>query len=227
MGWRFIACAGVIVLAACEPAKISTVTERRQADQAAQAARIQADREKARITQAKVDCGPVLEDQKRKYKALFVTGRYWDAAAAIRVCAGVMGDPELTKLVADAELQSYLQDIKSPKKTAIEKLDSFDRMAGDFPDQAKLHADLGKRLVVQAAAQEKADAAREKATAAAKRRKEGVHIGMTSEEVRGSSWGKPDSINTTTTKYGTREQWVYGIGNYLYFENGKLTAIQN
>ena len=41
------------------------------------------------------------------------------------------------------------------------------------------------------------------------------------------SWGKPDDINTTIGSYGTHEQWVYGNGYYLYFENGKLTNIQN
>lgn len=40
------------------------------------------------------------------------------------------------------------------------------------------------------------------------------------------SWGQPESINKTTGKYGTHEQWVYDNGNYLYFENGKLTTIQ-
>lgn len=40
------------------------------------------------------------------------------------------------------------------------------------------------------------------------------------------SWGKPELINKTIGKYGTHEQWVYEDGNYLYFENGKLTTIQ-
>lgn len=53
-----------------------------------------------------------------------------------------------------------------------------------------------------------------------------VYIGMT-KEMALEAWGKPQDVNTTTTKYSIREQWVYGDGNYLYFENGKLTAIQN
>lgn len=52
-------------------------------------------------------------------------------------------------------------------------------------------------------------------------------IGMTKTEVENSTWGKPNKINKTTTAYGTREQWLYGNGRYLYFENGKLTSIQN
>lgn len=58
-------------------------------------------------------------------------------------------------------------------------------------------------------------------------KKEGVRIGMTQDEVLNSTWGKPNKINKTTSKYGTSEQWVYGGNNYLYFENGILTTIQN
>jgi hypothetical protein len=53
----------------------------------------------------------------------------------------------------------------------------------------------------------------------------GVSIGMTGEQVRKSSWGKPKSINETITARGKHEQWVYG-GGYLYLENGVLTSIQ-
>jgi hypothetical protein len=41
------------------------------------------------------------------------------------------------------------------------------------------------------------------------------------------SWGQPNDINKTTTKYVVHEQWCYPSHNYLYFENGILTAIQN
>lgn len=51
-------------------------------------------------------------------------------------------------------------------------------------------------------------------------------IGMTKTEAENSTWGKPNKINTTTTVYGIHEQWVYGNGRYLYFDNEKLTSIQ-
>jgi hypothetical protein len=57
--------------------------------------------------------------------------------------------------------------------------------------------------------------------------KQGVHIGMTQEEAIKSSWGKPERVNRTTRRSGVHEQWVYGGRNYLYFENGILTTIQN
>jgi hypothetical protein len=52
-----------------------------------------------------------------------------------------------------------------------------------------------------------------------------VKIGMTDEQVR-MSWGRPERINETFTRSGTHEQWIYGSNQYLYFENGKLTTIQ-
>ncbi len=51
-------------------------------------------------------------------------------------------------------------------------------------------------------------------------------IGMTEAQVLASSWGKPSSVNTTVTVYGNSEQWVYGYGMYVYFRNGKVSAIQ-
>jgi hypothetical protein len=63
-------------------------------------------------------------------------------------------------------------------------------------------------------------------------------IGMTEAEVRVSNWGAPVSVNTTELAGGERAQWVYFSGpcdapekasswrGYLYFDNGKLVAIQ-
>ncbi|MHB9014272.1 MAG: hypothetical protein ACYC49_18835 [Ignavibacteriaceae bacterium] len=53
-----------------------------------------------------------------------------------------------------------------------------------------------------------------------------VKIGMT-EELCEIAWGKPWKINRTNVSNSVHEQWVYGEGsNYLYFEDGVLTAIQ-
>ncbi|WP_186430061.1 ankyrin repeat domain-containing protein [Clostridium sp. BSD9I1] len=51
-------------------------------------------------------------------------------------------------------------------------------------------------------------------------------IGMTAGEVLTSTWGQPEDIKKTTTKYGTSEQWVYDLGKYIYLDNGIVTAIQ-
>jgi len=51
-----------------------------------------------------------------------------------------------------------------------------------------------------------------------------VKIGMTKEMCE-LSWGEPQNINKTIISNKVREQWVY-TDNYLYFDNGILTAIQ-
>ena len=49
---------------------------------------------------------------------------------------------------------------------------------------------------------------------------------MTKKEVKMSKWGEPDKINTDTYEWGTKEQWVYNNYGYVYFEENKVTAIQ-
>jgi len=39
--------------------------------------------------------------------------------------------------------------------------------------------------------------------------------------------GDPDKINTTTTKYGKSEQFIYRDKQYIYIDNGKVSAIQD
>lgn len=58
-----------------------------------------------------------------------------------------------------------------------------------------------------------------------------IRLGMDAQAVL-LSWGAPDDTNTTTTQYGKHEQWVYegyslSDNDYLYFEDGILTTIQN
>lgn len=50
-------------------------------------------------------------------------------------------------------------------------------------------------------------------------------IGMTRLEAY-LEWCRPYDFNTTETAAGVREQWVYEDRGYLYFENGRLVAIQ-
>lgn len=97
----------------------------------------------------------------------------------------------------------------------------FDHLQGDRDFEAlRDRATQAEYDVRNAAlrAQERAVAARKKA--------EGVSIGMSEQDVLDSSWGRPQKVNRTIRANYVREQWVYQ-GGYLYFENGRLTAIQN
>jgi hypothetical protein len=51
-------------------------------------------------------------------------------------------------------------------------------------------------------------------------------IGMTEIEAR-EAWCRPDHVNSTETLGRTREQWVFYRRGYLYFDNGRLVAIQH
>lgn len=58
-----------------------------------------------------------------------------------------------------------------------------------------------------------------------------VFLGM-DRRMAFAAWGAPVAINRTRGSYGTREQWVYRSVwsydvKYLYFEDGKLTTIQD
>lgn len=53
-----------------------------------------------------------------------------------------------------------------------------------------------------------------------------VAVGMTKAQVL-ASWGAPKRRNSTGGRYGNREQWVYSLGSYLYFDDsGRLAAWQ-
>lgn len=56
--------------------------------------------------------------------------------------------------------------------------------------------------------------------------KKKVKIGMTKEMCK-LSWGEPENVNKTTIQGKQTEQWVYGNGNYLYFDGNVLKTIQN
>ena len=52
-----------------------------------------------------------------------------------------------------------------------------------------------------------------------------VQIGMSAEQVR-EAWGRPEHINTTVTGSTKHEQWVWGMSQYAYFDDGKLVSVQ-
>lgn len=53
-----------------------------------------------------------------------------------------------------------------------------------------------------------------------------IWLGMTSDMAL-ASWGEPSDVNRTVTAIGVTEQWVYSLGNYLYFTDGILTSWQD
>lgn len=164
------------------------------------------------------------EDMSKAVLGLTILVATFGASAASSDCRDVqfnrkqLASPEVTVPEYRAQLQQELDAMPHDllARCAAEA-------AQDARDKAKVHAELQ----AQEAAEAKADA---HARAEAKRRAAlpGARIGMTQKQVvEGTNWGKPHSVNRTTTAKGTFEQWVYGDRNYLYFTDGKVSGIQN
>jgi hypothetical protein len=166
------------------------------------------------------ECTETLERRKADYKQLMTAKKYWEASLELRTCAGDLDDAALKALVADAEIKSHLQILAGTTSSYREKLQAAEMLVRDYPEYGKKYEPSLSKLKTQADAQDRA-------MEAAAKKKRGVSIGMSTDEVVSSSWGKPESINRTINSYGTQEQWVYGSRSYLYFENGKLVSIQN
>lgn len=58
-----------------------------------------------------------------------------------------------------------------------------------------------------------------------------IKIGMTQCSLL-ASWGQPDRINSSASRYGSSNQWIYNVGfrfiraSYVYVSGGKVSAWQ-
>ena len=151
-----------------------------------------------------------------------VTDRF--AALGIAIVDADRVSRELVEpgMPALAEIADLLVTIEDKQQSPRQRLKVMDKLRDDYPeafkDRTGLHAELIRLVTAQEAAEQRKEAAEKK--------KQGVSIGMSQEDVLASSWGKPRKINRSTYAWGTREQWVYD-GGYLYFTNGVLDAIQH
>jgi hypothetical protein len=160
-------------------------------------------------------CRAAVATYTATYESLFKQRRYLEAANFLRECAEATGEPAFSKAVAAADIADYQATADDPKESIFNRILSLEKLRSEHPEAYKSHAALHVRLEKQQAA-----------AVAAEKRKNGVSIGMSKEEVLASSWGKPRKINSSHYAWGTHEQWVYD-GGYLYFEKGILTSIQN
>jgi hypothetical protein len=137
----------------------------------------------------------------------------------------------LRQAQVDAKLAARKADFAAQKPAIIAKVRKLNA-TGKYQDVLGIGMDYGwvgdKDLDAQADLARSKIAAKEAAKERVERRKAGVSIGMSKQDALESSWGRPESVNTTTNALHTQEQWVYpGNHNYLYFEDGILTGIQN
>lgn len=157
-----------------------------------------------------------FESRKLEYEKLSLENRFDEAFDVIVTCSSTDGDAEISQMLRTALTESALRTIPDKKKSARSRADAIELVMKNAPEKGREFEKLHGQLVARAAQEMKAE-----------RKRHGVSIGMSKEDVIASSWGHPESVNKTSTAYGTNEQWVYSSGSYLYFDDGKLTAVQN
>jgi flagellar biosynthesis GTPase FlhF len=152
-----------------------------------------------------------------------------------RVLHEKMEAERAAEVMSESAAQARAQEIE---EAARAKEQTPEAIAAREAIKAKAEAeraDRESREYEKALAQERAiertatarRAALSKARAEQAKRPE-PRIGMTRADVfYRSKWGQPNDIHRTTTANGKREQWVYGNGRYLYFDNDVLVAIQD
>lgn len=142
-------------------------------------------------------------------------------------CCGLMENLYNGKRDADKEYVSIepAESVFAKELAASEKAALEESLAREISEREKLIT------TEKAAIAERERLQREqtrRAASAAQIARPSPRIGMTKEQVtKQTNWGKPYDINRTTTSAGSREQWVYPSGRYLYFDGNRLTAIQD
>jgi hypothetical protein len=149
--------------------------------------------------------------------------KYYSLASLKLIGCSVRFPEKYKDLADEAEVKSYEQVINDKNKSSQNRLDDLNKLIERFPIQAKKYEELKKSLGISVEKERKASEIK----LANLKKSQGVSIGMTQEEVLASNWGKPSRVNKTTTARRSSEQWVYGSGSYLYFEEGLLVSIQH
>ena len=177
----------------------------------------------AKVSEERALCAANAGAQMAAYKAKLAAGQFWEATLEIRRCAEVTSDEALVKLVREAELKAYVYDVTTAKVPLDTRVRSMEALKSEYPDIAAKYSKVEQQLVLATAAQAKQRQAQLMET----RRRIPPPLGITQRQVVDDWWGLPQGINRTISAAGEREQWVYGDRRYLYFENGRLTTVQD
>lgn len=152
------------------------------------------------------------------------------ADAARKAIAAREAGKKLAEDALTAKCNAGAKDLKQKSDALVKAGNPVGAMIV-LRDCSKATVEPSNRALLDAAyktAQLQDEANVRKGVAAEKARKksEGVRVGMSQEEVLASQWGKPRKINRTTNASAVSEQWVYD-GGYLYFRDGVLQTVQN
>jgi hypothetical protein len=180
----------------------------------------------AQFQSRKSACSDRLPAMKAEYLRQITGHHFQEARAALDDCPAVLDDANLKAMASGALRLAHAataEDLKAPLEDRLRAMEALRTMQAP---EATHYARIEPVLRAKYDAAQALDRKRVAAAEAARRKKEGVRLGMLAEDAIASSWGKPRKINRSTYSFGVHEQWVYD-GGYLYFENGILTSIQN
>ena len=121
------------------------------------------------------------------YDAHMAAGRHIEAAKSLDHCVYHTNSSELIEKRRLARVEVAWTDAHSKTSTDEDRLQALNQLAALDPERAQKAANVRKsvetRIAKQRAAEKRAEAARKKS--------EGVRLGMTREDVVASSWGAP------------------------------------
>lgn len=148
---------------------------------------------------------------------------------------------EKQRIANEKMLTEVKNIVSSATVTNIDKLRAIDRIRTIDPTQAEsmektVMNDVEKKVAEneknldQARKRHAIDNQRISHLDKQRKKKEGIRIGMTMQDVLDSSWGKPHRKTNYHSNLGTKTIWQYGDygeRGTIVFENGIVTMIQN
>lgn len=171
------------------------------------------------VSQKKKDITKNALSQLSEVVKNLIEQKQWDKA---------LKELEKNRLLKDTNIDSLRKQIEDELKQQKEQKEAKEAEEEQQKENEKKAKEAEEKEKKEAKeAEEKKQKEIKEAEEKARKKSQGVNLGMSKQDVLDSSWGTPNKVNTTTTKYGVHEQWCYSGNNYLYFENGKLTSIQN
>lgn len=139
------------LLAACQPTE---KTPEKKADASAiatEAARANAEKEaQAQRLAVLEECKLNLSSKTKEYKRLMASRDFWQASNTVRECAESLEDNKLRKLVAEAEIKSWVHDIESPHTLGADRIRAIEALMRDYPDRGKKYEALYAKLNAEA-----------------------------------------------------------------------------
>lgn len=174
------------------------------------------------VQNARSACQQQRNELLQEVEKLLSENRPWHAYKAVSPCNSLLEDEDLRNATQKAWIADQVKTLKDKSSRWEARLKAIRELRRLEP----LRAEGYKKEFDQLVSREKREEKLLEQRVAASKKKEGVAIGMSQGDVLASSWGRPERIHKSVYSFGTHEQWVYGSGHYLYFENGKLASIQ-